>query len=111
MRAWTFRSCLAQAMQNFVSLRQLSGTDYHHQAQLLGYFDRFLSEEECKEPRITRQLTDGYVETLSHLAPRTRENRFCVVRQLCQYLSRSDPLGYVPESLRTTDGDRSDRQT
>ena len=25
----------------------------------------------------------------------------CVVRQLCQYLSRSDPLTYVPEALRT----------
>ena len=101
MRALEFHSCLAPEILSFISLRQLSGTDYQSQALLLSYFDRFLSGEKLKEPRVTRQVIDGYLQTLSHLAPRSRDNRFCVVRQLCRHLSRTDPLTYVPESTRT----------
>ena len=93
-------SCLAAQIQNFINLRRLWGTDYQSQAQLLGYFDRFVVEQHLNEPRISRKITEGYLESLSHLAPHSRSNRFCVVRQLCQYLARSDPLGYVPEPLK-----------
>jgi site-specific recombinase XerD len=101
MKVLKLHSCLAPEIHNFISLRQLSGTDYQSQAQLLGYFDRFLVKEKLRAPRVTRQITEGYQHTLSHLSLRVQSNRFCVVRQLCAYLSRSDPLGYVPEPLRT----------
>lgn len=101
MRTLEFHSALAPQIRNFISLRQLSGTDYQSQALLLSYFDRFLSEEKLETPPITRQITDRYLQTLSHLAPRVRYNRFCVVRQLCRYLLRTDPLTYVPEPIRT----------
>jgi site-specific recombinase XerD len=100
MRPLTFQTPLAAQIQNFINLRRLSGTDYQSQAQLLGYFDRFLVKEHLVEPRITRKIVDRYLESLSHLAPRTCFNRFCVVKQLCQYLARNDPLGYVPDPLR-----------
>jgi site-specific recombinase XerD len=101
MRALEFHSPLGHQVRSFISLRQLSGTDYQSQALLLSYFDRFLSEEKLETPPITRQITDRYLQTLSHLAPRVRYNRFCVVRQLCRYLLRTDPLTYVPEPMRT----------
>jgi site-specific recombinase XerD len=101
MRPLIFHSCLAPSIENFIRLRQLSGTDYKDQSQLLYYFDRFLFEENLEEPRLTRQITDRYLETLSNLSLRVRYNRFCVVRQLCQYLLRTDPLTYVPEPIRT----------
>lgn len=94
------RSCLADEIQNFINLRRLSGTDYQSQAQLLGYFDRFLFEQQINGPPLTREITDDYLLGLSHLAPRSRSNRFCVVRQLCQYLARNDPQGYMPEPLK-----------
>ena len=94
-------SCLAVPIRRFIRLRQLSGTDYHTQARLLLYFDRFLVARKLAEPRLSRQLVEAYEKTLSRLAPRGRANRICVVRQLCEYLSRSDPLAYVPEPLRT----------
>jgi len=100
MNALKLHSPLAAQIQHFINLRRLSGTDYHSQAQLLGYFDRFLLEQELREPRITQETTERYLDSLSHLSPRSRSNRFCVVRQLCQYLARSDPLGYVPEPLK-----------
>lgn len=100
MSALNLHSCLATQIQSFINLRRLSGTDYLSQAQLLGYFDRFLVEQELSEPRITHQITDEYQQSLSQLAPRSQYNRFCVVRQLCAYLAKTDPLGYVPEPLR-----------
>jgi len=93
-------SCLATQIQSFIDLRRLSGTDYESQARLLGYFDRFLTEQKVSESRITRQITDQYQRSLSHLAPGTQSHRFCVVRQLCEYLACTDPLSYVPEPNR-----------
>lgn len=100
MKVLKLYSCLAPEIHNFISLRQLSGTDYQSQAQMLGYFDRFLVKEKIHEPRVTSQITERYQHTLSHLSLRVQSNRFCVVRQLCEYLSRSDPLTHVPEPLR-----------
>lgn len=99
MKPSTFRSSLALQIESFIHLRQLSGTDYQSQSLLLSYFDRFLCDEK-HEGSITTQITDRYLQTLSHLAPRSRCNRFCVVRQLCQYLSRTDPFTCVPEPIR-----------
>ncbi len=101
MKALKLHSCLATQIRSFISLRQLSGTDYQSQAQMLGYFDRFLVEEKVSEPHVTPKIIEGYQRTLSHLSARVQSNRFCVVRQLCEYLSRTDPLGHVPEHLRT----------
>ena len=100
MRPLKLQSPLAAQIQDFINLRRLSGTDYKSQAHLLGYFDRFLLEQKLGKPRITREITECYQQSLSRLAPRTRSNRFCVLRQLCEYLTRSDALGYVPEPLR-----------
>jgi site-specific recombinase XerD len=101
MKALKFHSCLAPEIQSFISLRQLSGTDYQSQAQMLGYFDRFLVQEKTCEPRIRAKIIEDYQRTLSYLTPRVKSNRLSVVRQFCAYLSRTDPLGYVPEPLRT----------
>jgi len=101
MKAVKFHSCLAAKIQTFIKLRQLSGSDYHSPAQLLGYFDRFLVQQKIREPCVTRQITDAYQHTLSHLTLRGKSNRLSVVRQFCAYLSRTDPLVYVPEPLRT----------
>jgi len=78
MSPWKLHSCLADEIQNFINLRRLSGTDYQSQAQLLGYFDRFLFEQQISKPPLTREITDDYLLGLSHLAPRSRSNRFCV---------------------------------
>lgn len=92
-----FHSCLANQLQRFAELRRLTGCDYQSQARLLGYFDRFLDQQGVTEPRLTREITDAYQQTLGYLCARTQANRSSVVRQFCEYLSRSDPRCYVPE--------------
>jgi len=97
----SFHSFLAESIRRFIDLRRLSGTDYHSQALLLGVFDRFVAGQAVDdEPRVTRQLVDAYQLSLSALAPRTRGNYLCVVRQLCRYLAARDPRVYVPEPVR-----------
>lgn len=109
MKAWIFSSCLAPQIETFIKLRQLSGTDYHSQARLLGYFDCFLIGQDVHQPCITRDICDRYQNSLSGLAPRTQGNRFCVVRQLCKYLGRTDPHSYIPEPLRSPSWHRAYR--
>jgi len=101
MKAWIFSSCLAVQISAFIDLRRLSGTDYDSQARLLGYFDRFLVEQNVQQPRITREICDHYQQGLKRLAPRSLGNRLCVVRQLCEYLARTDPSGFIPEPVRS----------
>lgn len=95
-----FNSCLAPQFQRFIELRQLSGTDYATQALLLSYFDHFLAEQSWYCHYITRQLIEDYQCTLTELAPRTRINRLCVVHQWCEYLATTEPISYVPESIK-----------
>ena len=70
MNALKLESALAEPIHRLIELRQIEGSDYHTQAQLLVYFDRFLVEQKLAEPRLTRPLVEAYEETLSRLAPR-----------------------------------------
>jgi len=98
---WTFYSCFALQIDAFIKLRQLSGTDYHSQVELLGCFDRFLVAQDFQQPCITRDICDQYQHSLVKLAPRSQGNRICVVRQLCRYMARRDPNHYIPEQFRS----------
>lgn len=99
MSAWRLCSALAPQIERFIDLRRLSGSDYRSQARLLGYFDRFLVEQHVDAACITREICDRYEQSLARLAPRSRSNRFCVVRQFCECLTRTDQVNYVPEPL------------
>lgn len=100
MQTIELHSWLSEQIGRFIELRRLSGTDYSSQARLLAYFDRFLVEHYPNGPAVTRQIVDHYLQSLSRLQPRGRYNRFCVVRQLCEYIARTDPCCHVPESMR-----------
>ncbi|MCK5359547.1 MAG: tyrosine-type recombinase/integrase [Gammaproteobacteria bacterium] len=100
MKTIKFYSCLSREIDRFVELRSLSGTDYSSQARLLMYFDRFLIEQYPNELTVTRHITDRYLQSISHLHPRTQGNRFCVVRQICKYIAQTDPCCYIPEPVK-----------
>jgi site-specific recombinase XerD len=76
--------------------------DYHSQGKLLKFFDSFLVKQGWNEPRIAREIIESYQKELERLMPSTRRNRLAVVRQFCEYLSRTDPLSYVPERVGGT---------
>lgn len=100
MRPITFNSILAKPISHLIELRQITGSDYASQVRLLFYFDRYLLERGFFKEPLTRSVIEDYEKTLSHLAPRSRSNRLCVVKQLCEYLSLNEPLTYRPELPR-----------
>ncbi len=99
MNGPSFHSALAEPIEQLIALRQLSGTDYLSQAQLLGYFDRYVATH-SGITRPTSDLIEGYQKTLVDLAPRSRSNRMCVVQQLCEHIARNDPQAFVPAPMR-----------
>lgn len=101
MSAYRFSSCLAVQMERFVDLRRLSGTDYHSQAQLLGYVDRFLVQQDFCLTYLTREITDRYQQGITALASRTQGNRMSVLRQFCEYMATCDSQSYVPRPQKT----------
>jgi len=99
MNGPSFHSALAKPIEQLIALRRLSGTDYLSQAQLLGYFDRYVAAH-SGITRPTSDLIEGYQRTLVDLAPRSRSNRMCVVQQLCEHIARNDPEAFVPAPMR-----------
>ena len=100
MQTIKLHSWLSEQIGRFIELRRLSGTDYSSQARLLGYFDRFLAEQYPNGSFVTRHIIDHYLQSFSHLRPRVRLNRYCVVRQLCRYIAQTEPRCHVPEPVR-----------
>ncbi len=96
-----FGSVLAAPMQRFVALRRLAGSDYGSQTRLPAYFDQFLRQRHFSAQFLGRDILDRYLNSLSHLAVRSRYNRFCVVRQFCEYWSQFEPRCEVPEAPRS----------
>jgi site-specific recombinase XerD len=68
-----------------ITLRQLSGAEYHSQAQLLGYLDR----EETHESLVLDFL--DHVETTRGCSARTRNARLAAIRALFGFIARQQP--------------------
>jgi integrase len=96
----SLHSFLAEPIQRFIELHQISGSDYYSQGQLLGAFDRFAAEQVPPRPaQLSQALVQAYQARLAGLAPGTQANYWSVVCQLCRYLAARDPRVYVPEPL------------
>jgi integrase len=95
----TFVSVLAGRFSQFVTFRRLSGLDFSSQSRLLGYFDRFVHQQNFRGLWPSGEVIERYVATTQGLSPGSRANRFCVVRQFCRYLRQFEPHCYVPEEM------------
>jgi integrase len=101
-----FRSPFGDMMERFVVHKRMQGFDYTASANALKFFDRFLCGMDCSGGLLLREYFSGYLETLSHLNPKTRESRLGVVHQFSLYLnayrpeSRVMPLRLLPTYTR-----------
>ncbi len=101
-----FESPLGDMMERFVVHKRMQGFDYTAQENTLKFFDRFLCGMDCSDGLLHGEYFPGYLETLSHLNPKTREGRLGVVHQLSLYLnayrpeSRVMPLRLLPTFTR-----------
>ena len=106
-------------IQHFIHLRRLSGTDYQSQAQLLGYFDRFLlaatAERTPHYPRDHGQLSSKAFPTWLPAADTTasawsdscastsppRSPQLCARTLEGNPLARGSPALYLQSTLRS----------
>jgi len=102
----SFESPLSDMMERFVAHKRMQGFDYTAQANTLKFFDRFLCGMDCFGGLLHSECFPGYLETLPHLKPSTREGRLGVVHQFSLYLnafrpeSRVMPLRLLPAFTR-----------
>lgn len=89
----SFRSVLAEQMQQFVAFKRMQGYDYTDQARTLSYFDRFLFEEYdgAQAPCLSLDALQGFVATTAHLAGFSRYNRLSSLREFSRYLHARCP--------------------
>jgi len=94
----SFESPLANMLERFVAHKRMQGYDYAAQEKELRFFDRFLCGEDCPGGLLRRAVFCGYLETLSHLKLKSRENRLGVVHQFSLYLNAHRPENHVMPS-------------
>lgn len=89
----TFRSSLAEQMQQFVAFKRMQGYDYTDQARTLSYFDRFLFEDgaEVQAPDLSLAALQGFVATTAHLEGYSRCKRISSLREFSRYLQARCP--------------------
>jgi integrase len=92
-----FLSALAPRLDDFLALLRAGGRDAKSQCVLLRYLDRFVHQQHFTTPWLTREVVDEYLRSTAHLNPRTRDNRWCMLRQFCRYLRQFEPQCFVPE--------------
>lgn len=84
----SFRSVLAEPMQQFVAFKRMQGYDYTDQARTLSYFDNFLFEEfdVVQAPCLSLDALQDYVATTAHLEGYSRCKRLSSLREFSRYL-------------------------
>ena len=95
MKDKQFVSILRDSMTNFVEFKRVQGFDYNAQNVNLGYFDRFLYEQNYRKEWLDQTIVNTYIEKTAHLAPNTRISVISIVRVFSRYLHHFFPQSYV----------------
>ena len=96
----TFKSCLKNDIHDFCVLRYGDGIGHRTPVWVMTAFDRYLFENNIQDPHLTREVIDGYLQGISHLASKTRSNYNSTVRQFCKLLAYSHADCYIPDPVK-----------
>jgi integrase/recombinase XerD len=90
MTTCVFRSPLAPRLHAFWEARR-TGARGESTLKILRSLDRFFIAELTSGQPISREILERWMESIKHLSPGTRINRFAVMRQFCLYMSYFEP--------------------
>lgn len=94
-----FRSSLAPAISELVTLKRLEGYDYTKQSWALGHFDAFLYEQGYEQTFLSQQAIEAYIERTAHLARNSCYSLLSTIRVLSRHLQQTDSRSYVLHEL------------
>ncbi len=97
MKTRLFTSPLAKEIQRFLDYKRAAGCRYRDEERALRHLDRFLvTHLAARDPIITLEVVRAYVVHGGERADATRENRLCLLRELCRFLAVEDPRHEIP---------------
>ena len=91
-----FQSALGPAIAAYIDLKRALGRQFRNEAAVLQHLDCFLSARNAGD--LTAEGFAAWALTLGRLTPTVRRQRMLVVRNLCLYLRRTDPLCFLPDT-------------
>lgn len=94
----TFSSVMAVTLRSFVELRQSLGYGDSGVISRLAHFDRYLVARHWTKPVLTRELVEDWVASDRPLKPRSRAQRFHVMRLFGRFLALTHPDTFVAGS-------------
>ena len=92
-----FSSSVGVAITSYLTLKQALGRKYVNETNILAHLDSRLASERPCASTLTSESFTAWCLTFTHLAPTVRRNWMRVVRNLCLYMRRSDPVCFVPD--------------
>jgi integrase/recombinase XerD len=93
----TFSSPLGPGVADYLSLKRRLGRKFVNEGHVLAHLDRFLRAQDPPCAALTPDAFASWCLTLAHLSPTTRRSRMRIVRNLCLYMRRRDPVCFVPD--------------
>jgi len=93
----SFRSVLAEQMQQFVDFKRMEGYDYSDQVCKLSYFDNFLFEkyDGVQQPCLNLDMLQAFIATTAHLEGYTRCDKLSALREFSRYLHARNPISVI----------------
>jgi integrase/recombinase XerD len=97
MKTQITTAVLARDAAQFLAFKRAMGISYQRAEFILRSFLRFVREQHGERPVSLEQVVTRWVARIDGRKANTVASEFGVVRQLCLFRRRSDPLGFVPD--------------
>ena len=91
-----FRSGLATAMKQYLSVKRALGRAYHNETRTLLHWDAFLYRHQKRSRGISSESFNGWAAQLTHLNPTVLRNRLRIVRNFLRFHAREYEVGFLP---------------
>jgi integrase/recombinase XerD len=91
---YSFSSCIGTLIVNYLDLKRVLGRKYDIEHDVFKYLDRFLVNSQSD---LTAESFADWCLTLQHIASSSRRSWMRIVRNLCLYRQRTEPLCFVPD--------------
>ncbi len=92
---YTFESCFASQIEDFIAQKNALGFGYLESSRLLRDFDRFCLTHFPEENSLTKELCLAWATKKDTEGNNTFRNRMMPVREFARYLNRSGEAAYI----------------
>ena len=92
---YTFESCFAAQIEDFIAQKNALGFGYLESSRLLRDFDRFCLTHFPKEHSLTKELCFAWATKKDTEGNNTFRNRMMPVREFARYLNRNGEAAYI----------------